>query len=537
MFCSNASYANNKRYKRPVVTFCLGAASIPFFCITFASQKNFIYVAMELPVPFIDYTRRLLGEAELEKLTAVLQQEQPVSIRINEAKLNNFHLNAERVPWCSTGYYLANRLTFTFDPLFHAGCYYVQEASSMFVEQALKQYVSEESVTMLDLCAAPGGKSTHARSVLPEGSLLVANEVIRNRSQILAENLTKWGHPGVVVTNNDPADFSSLEDFFDVILTDVPCSGEGMFRKDPVAVSEWSPENVEICWQRQRRIIADIWPCLKPGGILVYSTCTYNTKEDEENVRWMRDEFGAEVLPLGIQEDWKITGNLLVGEDFPVYRFLPHKTRGEGFFLAVVRKPGMSVQNSGAEQLFSLGKAFEMPGKRNENSRDKGRKPQGKGTKTPGLSKDQLSMLGEWLLMPDDYELILNGNSVSTFPKSYLSELAALQSSLRIVQAGVNLAELKGKDWLPDHALSMSRLLNPDIFACEEIGYDQAIAYLRKEAITLSGDAPRGIVLLTYKNTPLGFVKNIGNRANNLYPQEWRIRSGYLPEEILELCM
>ena len=171
-------------------------------------------------------------------------------------------------------------MTFTFDPLFHAGCYYVQEASSMFVEQALKQYIGETPSVMLDLCAAPGGKSTHARSVLPEGSLLVANEVIRNRSQILAENLTKWGHPGVVVTNNDPADFAGLEDFFDVILTDVPCSGEGMFRKDPVSVSEWSPENVEICWQRQRRIISDIWPSLKPGGLLIYSTCTYNTKED-----------------------------------------------------------------------------------------------------------------------------------------------------------------------------------------------------------------------------------------------------------------
>lgn len=202
----------------------------------------------------------------------------------------------------------------------------------MFVEQALRRYVGEGPVVMLDLCAAPGGKSTHARSVLPAGSLLVANEVIRNRSQVLAENLTKWGHSGVVVTNNDPADFSSLTDFFDVILTDVPCSGEGMFRKDPVAVSEWSGENVEICWQRQRRIVTDIWPCLKPGGILIYSTCTYNTKENEENIRWIRDEFGAEVLPLEISTDWNITGNLLSGEDFPAYRFLPHRTKGEGFF-------------------------------------------------------------------------------------------------------------------------------------------------------------------------------------------------------------
>ena len=271
---------------------------------------------MKLPSSFTDYTRALLGVEEYEKLAAALEGEQPVSIRLNEDKLPEssfslFRSSFRHVPWSTAGYYLDKRLTFTFDPLFHAGCYYVQEASSMFVEQALRRYVGEGPVVMLDLCAAPGGKSTHARSVLPAGSLLVANEVIRNRSQVLAENLTKWGHSGVVVTNNDPADFSSLTDFFDVILTDVPCSGEGMFRKDPVAVSEWSGENVEICWQRQRRIVTDIWPCLKSGGILIYSTCTYNTKENEENIRWIQDEFGAEVLPLEISRDWNITGQLL----------------------------------------------------------------------------------------------------------------------------------------------------------------------------------------------------------------------------------
>ena len=407
--------------------------------------------SMELPSSFTDYTRALLGVEEYEKLAAALEGEQPVSIRLNEDKLSessfgHFRSSFEHVPWSAAGYYLDKRLTFTFDPLFHAGCYYVQEASSMFVGQALRQNVGEEPVVMLDLCAAPGGKSTHARSVLPAGSLLVANEVIRNRSQILAENLTKWGDSGVVVTNNDPADFSSLTDFFDVVLTDVPCSGEGMFRKDPVAVSEWSGENVEICWQRQRRIVTDIWPCLKPGGILIYSTCTYNTKENEENIRWIRDEFGAEVLPLEISADWNITGNLLSGEDFPAYRFLPHRTKGEGFFLAVLRKPGVSDGNTWAGQV---------------KSREKGRKPQGKGAKTPGVSKEQLSALREWLAAPDNYEFIVNGNNVSAFPKEYLSELSALRSSLRIVQTGVDVAELKGKDWMPAHGLAMSIALNP----------------------------------------------------------------------------
>ena len=206
----------------------------------------------------------------------------------------------------------------------------------MFVERVLQTYVSNP-VVMLDLCAAPGGKSTLSRSALPEGSLLVANEVMRNRSQILAENLIKWGYPDVVVTNNDPADFTTMEHLFDVILTDVPCSGEGMFRKDEVAVEEWSVENVDVCWQRQRRILKDIWPTLKPGGLLIYSTCTFNREENEDNISWIAKELGAEVLPVPVDESWGITGNL-IGEDFPVYRFLPHRTMGEGFFIAVLRK-------------------------------------------------------------------------------------------------------------------------------------------------------------------------------------------------------
>ena len=388
----------------------------------------------------------------------------------------------------------------------------------MFVEQALRQYMSTAPVVALDLCAAPGGKSTHVRSLLPEGSLLVANEVIRNRSQILAENLTKWGHPDVVVTNNDPADFAPLTSFFDVILTDVPCSGEGMFRKDPVAVSEWSPENVDVCWQRQRRILSDIWPCLKPGGLLVYSTCTYNTKEDEENIRWMRDTFGAEILPLDIPADWNITGNLLAGEDFSVYRFLPHRTRGEGFFLALLRKP--EQEEEGLEENF-------------QPSRRKSATSCGKKKQASAISKEQLAFVRRWLLSPDDYELSVVGTSVTAFPKAYLSELSSLQQSLRVIQSGVSLAEAKGKDLIPHHALAMSCLLCTDAFSREEVAYEQAIAYLRKEAIVLSAAAPRGYVLLTYKDVPLGFVKNIGNRANNLYPQEWRIRSGYLPEEVI----
>lgn len=478
---------------------------------------------MNLPASFVKYTRALLGNEEYEKLAAALQQEPPVSIRINRFRMKDDDVRSltdtlvpsslNKVPWASDGYYLDERLTFTFDPLFHAGCYYVQEASSMFVEQALKRYV-DSPVVMLDLCAAPGGKSTHARSVLPEGSLLVANEVIRNRSQVLAENLTKWGHADVVVTNNDPVDFSALPSFFDVILTDVPCSGEGMFRKDPVAVEEWSPENVEICWQRQRRIIADIWPCLKPGGILIYSTCTYNTKEDEENVSWIQQEFGAEQLSLEVRNEWNITGN---------YHFFPHKTKGEGFFLAVLRKP--TVEDEDIDLSFAKTKAS--------------RKKEKKGSANASLvSKDNLALALSWLKQreAEGYTLSAEGASVVAFPQRYTDELAAMKQHLKVMQAGVLIGEVKGKDLIPAHALAMSAtLLQQDAFSTAEVSYEQAIAYLRKEAISLSETAPRGYVLLTYRNIPLGFVKNIGNRANNLYPQEWRIRSGYLPEEIRTL--
>ena len=260
---------------------------------------------MLLPESFVENLRTLLGEEEGHRLcNAISQTEPPVSIRLNPLKRKEdssfsfLHSSFTEVPWATDAFYLDERPAFTFDPLLHAGCYYVQEASSMFVEQALRQCLpGDKPVAALDLCAAPGGKSTLLRSLLPAGSLLVANEVVRSRAQVLAENLPKWGHPDVVVTNSAPADFTSLADSFDLLLTDVPCSGEGMFRKDEGAVSEWSMENVENCWKRQRRILSDIWPCLKPGGLFRASTWTYFIKEEEEKVRWSRDALGAEGRP------------------------------------------------------------------------------------------------------------------------------------------------------------------------------------------------------------------------------------------------
>ena len=461
---------------------------------------------MNLPQAFTERTRQLLGEEQYQLFEQALQTEVPVSIRPNRLKCNQ-SVDGEPILWASSGIYLKNRPTFTFEPLFHAGCYYVQEASSMFVERVLQEYV-KEPVMMLDLCAAPGGKSTLCRTALPEGSLLVANEVMRNRSQILAENLIKWGYPDVVVTNNDPADFTELTHLFDVILTDVPCSGEGMFRKDQVAVDEWSVENVDVCWRRQRRILADIWPTLKPGRIPIYTTCTFNREEDEDNVSWIAKELGADVLPVSVEEDWGITGNL-VGKGFPVYRFLPHRTKGEGFFLAVLRK------HEGELEKIAL---------RSE------KKKKGKDNKQPLVVPKEAE---SWLKNSSAYSYVMKDANVVAFSKAYEQEYVLLQHYLKVIHAGVTLAEIKGKDLIPHHSLAMSTELLEGVFPTAELSYEQAIAYLRKEGLVFNADIPRGYVLVTYKQIPLGFVKNIGNRANNLYPQEWRIRSGYLPEEVV----
>ena len=455
---------------------------------------------MELPKAFTQYTQNILGEEEFNALLKALEEPSPTSIRTNPLKpCNKIPQGTEKVPWCSSGYYLAERPSFTLDPLFHAGCYYVQEAASMFLAQVVKHYV-DAPVVALDLCAAPGGKSTLLEDSLPEGSLLVANEVMRQRSQVLAENLTKWGNTYVVVTNNEAIDFQSLENFFDVILTDVPCSGEGMFRKDQGAIDDWSTANVDLCWQRQRSILADIWPCLKPGGLLVYSTCTYNTLENEENVVWIAQELGADVLSVPIEKEWNITSSLYKAE-LPVYRFLPSRTKSEGLFMCALRKHGE-------------GEDVEIP--KRKTKKDKNKK-QNAVQPVPRECK-------EWLLQAQDYIYTWLHDVALAFPVAYQQQYQQLVSTLKLLHAGIELGSVKGRDFIPHHALAISPQRRTDSFSIVELEYDQAIDYLRREAIVLPTTAPRGYVVVTYQNIPLGWVKNLGQRANNLYPNEWRIR-------------
>lgn len=456
---------------------------------------------MILPDDFITRTKPLLKE-DWDQFYKALADVAPVSIRLNEGENISLKNPLPHVLWNDQGYYLDKRPQFTFDPLFHAGCYYVQEASSMFISQVIKQY-GGGGLKVLDLCAAPGGKSTLIADMLDEDSLLVSNEVIRSRSYILSENLAKWGKANVVVTNNDPSDFSKLKGFFDIVLVDAPCSGEGMFRKDKESVEEWSVDNVNLCKGRQQRILTDIWPVLKTGGILIYSTCTYNLEENEENVQWIRDELDADILPITKEEEWGISPSLV--DDITAYRFFPHKTKGEGFFCAVLRK-------SGYERSYTV----------KPKSKDKKRR-----IDLPAIYKD-------YVADKDNFVFYQRGDMWNAFPKNLYDNLDVLKAQLNIVSEGICIGEIKGKDLIPSQSLALSNHLNREAFAVCDLDWKTAIAYLRKEAIILDNQ-PKGYILLTYKDIPLGFVKNIGNRANNLYPQEWRIRSANVPNGIVNV--
>ena len=451
---------------------------------------------MTLPDDFIAYTRRMMGDVRWNGFLRALDEEPPVSIRTNPLKpADRAFRSVAAVPWCPGAFFLDGRPKFTADPLFHAGTYYVQEAASMFLWQVMRRYVTRP-VLMLDLCAAPGGKSTLARSILPRGSVLVSNEPVRPRAAVLAENMQKWGHPDVIVTSCYPDAFSRCDALFDVILADVPCSGEGMFRKDRDAVAGWNVRNVAECRNLQRRIIGDIWHSLRPGGLLIYSTCTYNTSENEENVAYIAGTLGADILPVDIDDAWGITGSLLEGFSAPVCRFIPGCTQGEGLFMAVLRKHDDRTASHG------------------------GRRPRKKKLRRP----TDAGVPRHWLKNADDFVFHVR-DTVTAIPRSWNDIWETLDDSLDVIHAGIRLGRIKGRDIIPAQSLAMSVCLNGDAFTAVEIDRPTALAYLSRETVTLPHDSPRGNILLTYGSRPLGFVRNIGNRANNLYPSEWKIRN------------
>lgn len=423
----------------------------------------------------------------------------PVSVRINPKKLLQISQTGpggsklfEQIPWTGFGYYLTERPSFTLDPLFHAGAYYVQEASSMFLEQALKQSVDlSKPLRALDLCAAPGGKSTHLLSLISNHSLLVSNEVIRTRATILAENICKWGNINSVVTCNDPEDFEKLNGFFDVIVIDAPCSGEGLFRKDPEATREWSEENANLCSTRQRRILNHLWPSLKQNGILVYSTCTYNQRENEEQFTDLVKSGRAKSLKLQVDNAWgieEIESNGITG-----YQFYPHRAKGEGFFITVVQK----IENEDELEVRSR-KMFENP------------------------SRKITDRLKTWI-KDETIEFISYDDLIIALPKEHEREIEFISKNLRVIQKGTAVATVKHDKLIPEHSLALSNEINITNFPTLELTSELALAYLRKDALTLDSEK-KGFVLLTHQNAPMGWVNHLGNRTNNLYPAAWRIR-------------
>lgn len=467
------------------------------------------FLLMKLPEVFLQSLEGVAGFDKEAFMAVHEKQEGVTSIRLNPAKWavdsRQFPVGGNEsadthspltthhspVPWSRYGYYLDQRPSFTFDPLFHAGCYYVQEASSMFLEQAMVQLADLSGpLKVLDLSAAPGGKSTHLQSLLHPESLLVVNEVIRQRSLVLTDNIIKWGTSNVVVTNNDPKAFQKLPAYFDVMVVDAPCSGSGLFRKDAEAMNEWSLNNVALCCQRQQRILADALPALKENGLLIYSTCSYSVEEDEEIMDWLVEEMEMENLSLQVKEEWNIVATQSRKTASTGYRFYPDKVRGEGFFLACFRK-----------------KSSE------DGSRLRSSKPE-------TLSAKEKKVLEGWMI-GEDLAFIRFRDSITAIPQHLMQDFGMLQATVNVQYAGVRVGEIMKERLVPAHPLAQSRLLSPDVTSTE-LSYEEAIKYLQRADLSIQPHTT-GWQVVRYEGQALGWINALKNRVNNYYPKEIRI--------------
>lgn len=512
-----------------------------------------------LPDSFIALMEESVG---IEAVNAIKQRmcksERLTSIRINPFKLGgeitvnsilNGLLNScdnskiavsggnnsnTSVKWSKNAYYFAERPKFTLDPLFHAGAYYVQEASSMYIdvvgeaiERVYPNFFSNE-LKVLDLCAAPGGKSTHLSTLINDNSILVANEVIKSRSVILADNIAKWGRANIIVTNNDPKEFSKVQEAFHLIVVDAPCSGEGMFTKDIAVVDEWSLENVNLCSLRQQRILSDVWGALKPGGFIVYSTCTYNHFENDDNVKYIVEELGAEVISL---DDFTKYG--AIKTQMGGAQFVPGLVEGEGQFVALLRKSGCQESDSLFLESASFNAATISKESKKRESKRENLKVNSKDKRRGGDDRGGSNYTIKKLPKIDGLVIEQKGEFLKGYPVHLERVIKFFESRLKVVLSGIAVANIKGKDFAP-HAdfalwqgvreiLQCGRELPMGIVALE-VSREQAIDFLAKEPLVFS-DVPKGYLMLNYSGLPLGFVKNLGNRTNSLLPMARRIRN------------
>jgi len=440
---------------------------------------------VSFPAHFLDHVGGLPGY-DLVEFEQAHRQIPPTSIRLNPFKPVDIFIDSTPIPWSRSGRYLPARPSFTFDPVFHAGAYYVQEASSQLLEQVVLQHLaSTGSLRVLDLCAAPGGKSTHLLSLIGDAGLLVSNEVIRSRSGILADNLDKWGCANSIVTQEDPTVIGKLSGFFDLMVVDAPCSGSGLFRKDPDAMGHWSNSAVEHCAARQKRILSDSWSALKEDGILVYSTCSFSELENEQMVNWILEELGGEFLPLTLPDGWGIT-TTAAG-----YRCWPHRLQGEGFFLAAIRKVS----------------AASMAGGRTKSLPQR-------------VVGDVRTRLNDWWKFDDGAVFDWKGG-LWGFPAALASDLEWLCAHCQPLRVGTRLGEWVKEDLIPDHALALSRSVS-SMWPRLELELDESIRYLQRGAVEREG-LQRGWMLVTHRSLPVGWIKSLGNRINNYYPAHLRI--------------
>ena len=451
---------------------------------------------MNLPEKFIERLQKQFGTKSSD-LTKSFDAPSPTSIRIHQNKQKEY--SGEKIPWSNSGYYLPERPLFTIDPLFHAGCYYVQEASSMFLEQVFTQLLSkEEKVSVLDLCAAPGGKSTHISTLINDESVLVSNEVIASRANILKENIIKQGSGNVIVTNSDAKYFSELSEVFDCIVIDAPCSGEGLFRKDKNAIDEWSENSAHHCSIRQQRILEDVIPCLKKNGLLIYSTCTFNPEENEMQLKWLKEKYGFSGVQLKTESSWNI--DEWNEDDLYGYRFLTNKIKGEGFFLAVLRKKNSdtAIGNSTNKKFVSW---------------------------MPELCiEKEISPIRNWINQNESENIYKWKENYFLMSNEQLKMMNELSDRVKIIYAGVDLASKKHDEFIPSPALALFERINISSFNNLNLSIEQALSFLRKDSLQISS-LEKGWMLAVFENHPLGWVKSLGNRMNNYFPMEWRIKN------------
>lgn len=484
-----------------------------------------------MPTDYRTFIAREIGPLA-EGLVDCLEQTAPeVAVRINRRKLRAAGVPddwlpkvcraGEKVAWWPEGYLLPERPDFTHDPGMHQGLYYVQDASSMItahVVAALSARLGGAPLLMLDACAAPGGKSTAALDALPVGSMLVANEFDFRRASILAENIQKWGCSAVAVSRGDTARFRRLPELFDIVAADVPCSGEGMMRKDAQACAQWSERLVDECAARQWEIVENLWETVAPGGFFIYSTCTFNTRENERIADRMIADFGAEPVALPLPE-----GSGIVVDGKGRMRFLPTRLRGEGLFMAILRK-------SGEWTPALVRHTASTPRREKKKSRNRGSvaEPQ-PGGRPSSKAPDLASLCAPWLR--GDYDFLLRGEALYARPAAFSHIYDLLDSHLDLLLPGLEVAALKGRTAVPLQPLALTTALNStdSPFPTAEVDLDLALSYLRRESLPGFPDSPRGPLLLTLRPRdlasplPLGFVNNLGSRANNLYPTPWRI--------------